>query len=66
MGFCTMEKGAREMTTDKRRESFEAAFVRKYGFGRMAASANEDAMAMYSAAWWAWNDALDSVVVELP
>lgn len=54
------------MTTDKRIEAFEAAFVRKYGFGRMTASSNDEAMAMYAAAYWAWNEALKSVVVELP
>ncbi|MDV9031349.1 hypothetical protein Q7C30_004410 [Pseudomonas sp. RAC1] len=42
------------MDTNKMREQFEAAFVAKYGFGRLAASANADAHAMYEAAKWAW------------
>lgn len=51
---------------EKRREAFEAAFVKKHGFGRLTASASADAHAMYESALWAWNAALDSVVIELP
>ncbi len=51
---------------EKRREAFEAAFVAQFGFGRMAASSNPDANAMYRCAEWAWNAALGSVVIELP
>lgn len=54
------------MDTNKMREQFEAAFVAKYGFGRLAASANADAHAMYEAAKWAWQASREAVVVELP
>lgn len=51
---------------EKRRSAFEAAFVKQCGFGRLTASANADAHAMYYSALWAWNAALESVVIELP
>lgn len=54
------------MDTNNMGEQFEAAFVAKYGFGRLAASANADAHAMYEAAKWAWQASREAVVVELP
>lgn len=54
------------METNKMREQFEVAFVAKYGFGRLAASANADAHAMYEAAKWAWQASREAVLVELP
>lgn len=54
------------MDTNKMREQFEAAFVAKYGFGRLAASANADAHAIYEAAKWAWQASREAVSVELP
>lgn len=54
------------MDTNKIGEQFEAAFVAKYGFGRLAASANADAHAMYEAAKWAWQASREAVVVGLP
>ncbi|WP_281211778.1 hypothetical protein [Pseudomonas fulva] len=54
------------MDTNKTRAEFEAAFVAKYGFGRLAASANADAHAMYEAAKWAWQASREAVVVTLP
>ncbi|MFG0917245.1 hypothetical protein [Pseudomonas sp. CJQ_11] len=53
------------MDTNKIGEQFEVAFVAKYGFGRLAASANADARAMYEAAKWAWQASREAVVVEL-
>lgn len=54
------------MDTNKMRSEFEAAFVAKYGFGRLTASANADAHAIYEAAKWAWQASREAVVVELP
>lgn len=54
------------MDTNKMRADFEAAFVAKYGFGRLTASANADAHAMYEAAKWAWQASRKAVVVEVP
>lgn len=46
--------GEDRMDTDKTQAEFEAAFVKRYGFGRLTASASADAYAMYQSAWWAW------------
>ncbi|KIC79395.1 hypothetical protein [Pseudomonas sp. C5pp] len=54
------------MDANKMRAEFEAAFVAKYGFGRLTASANADAHAIYEAAKWAWQASREAVVVELP
>ncbi|MBK4989790.1 hypothetical protein [Pseudomonas sp. S36] len=54
------------MDTNEMRAEFEAAFVAKYGFGRLTASANADAHAIYEAAKWAWQASREAVVVELP
>lgn len=51
---------------EQRSEAFKVAFVAKFGFGPMTAAANADAHAIYHAAEWAWNAALDSVAIELP
>ncbi|WP_421560843.1 MULTISPECIES: DUF551 domain-containing protein [unclassified Pseudomonas] len=40
--------------TDKMREEFIEAFVKQFGFGRMAASSNPDAAGMLACAEWAW------------
>lgn len=40
--------------TDKVREEFIEAFVKQFGFGRMAASSNPDAAGMLACAEWAW------------
>lgn len=53
---------------DQRRERFEQAYHDK--FGRLPQSWH-DALGKYldahaQGAWWAWNAALDSVVIELP
>lgn len=42
---------------DKMKAEFDAAFVKKFGFGRMMASANADAHQMLNAAEWAWETA---------
>lgn len=42
---------------DKMKSEFDAAFVKKFGFGRMMASANADAHQMLNAAEWAWEAA---------
>ncbi|MBU4630050.1 hypothetical protein HRJ41_21500 [Pseudomonas sp. BF61] len=42
---------------DKMKAEFDAAFVKKFGFGRMMASANADAHQMLNAAEWAWEAA---------
>lgn len=54
------------MDTKKMRAEFEAAFVAKYGFGRLTASANADAHAIYEAAKWAWQASRAAVVVSVP
>lgn len=54
------------MDTNKMFAEFEAAFVAKYGFGRLAASANADAHAMYEAAKWAWQASRSTIEVNLP
>lgn len=51
---------------EKRRDGFEAAFAKQFGFGRMTASANDMAGALYGAAMWGWDKALDNKAVELP
>ena len=40
--------------SDKMREEFIEAFVKQFGFGRMAASSNPDAAGMLACAEWAW------------
>lgn len=53
---------------ERRRERFEEAYHRQ--FGRMPQNWNELLGKYFDAhgqgAWWAWNAALDSAVVELP
>ena len=53
------------MDNNQMRAEFEAEFVAKYGFGRLTASANADAHAIYEAAKWAWQASREAVVVEL-
>lgn len=45
---------------ERRRQGFEAAFLKKYGFGRLTAASNPDSHTIYEAALWAWNAALDN------
>lgn len=52
--------------SDKTTKDFEAAFIAKFGFGRMFASANADADQMFNAAEWAWTQSRAALVVELP
>lgn len=47
-------------------KDFNEAFVNRYGFGEMTASANADAYAIYRAAEWAWKASRESLVIELP
>lgn len=42
---------------DKMKAEFDVAFVKKFGFGRMLASASADAHQMLNAAEWAWEAA---------
>ncbi|QCG67328.1 hypothetical protein [Pseudomonas veronii] len=52
--------------TDKMREEFIEAFVKQFGFGRMAASSNPDAAGMLACAEWAWFASREALVIELP
>ena len=54
------------MMSDLMREEFEAAFRKRFGFGRMTASANADADQMLKAAEWGWQASRERLVVELP
>lgn len=47
------------------REEFEAAFRKRFGFGRMTANANADADQMLKAAEWAWQASREALVIEL-
>lgn len=49
---------------DKVREEFIEAFVKQFGFGRMAASSNPDAAGMLACAEWAWFASRESLVIE--
>lgn len=48
--------------TDKMREEFIEAFVKQFGFGRMAASSNPDAAGMLACAEWAWFASRESLL----
>ncbi|MEE4675343.1 hypothetical protein V2K57_11815 [Pseudomonas alliivorans] len=52
--------------TDVMKAEFVEAFQVKFGFGVMAASANDDAAAMMGAAAWAWQASREALVIELP
>lgn len=52
--------------SDKMRKEFIEAFVKQFGFGRMAASSNTDAAGMLVCAEWAWFASRESMVIELP
>lgn len=52
--------------TDVMKAEFIKAFQAKFGFGVMAASANDDAAAMMGAAAWAWQASREALVIELP
>ncbi|WEX18907.1 hypothetical protein P2T68_16820 [Pseudomonas sp. G11] len=54
------------MSTEKLRGEFIVAFVKQFGFGRMAAHSNPDAAAMLVCAEWAWFASRESIEVELP
>lgn len=51
---------------DKMKADFDSAFYKKFGFGRMMASANADAAQMFEAAEWAWQVSRSAIEVELP
>lgn len=51
---------------DKVREEFIEAFVKQFGFGRMAASSNPDAAGMLACAEWAWFASREALVIDLP
>lgn len=51
---------------DKMRKEFDEAFRKRFGFGRMTASANADADQMLKAAEWAWQASRECLVIELP
>ena len=48
------------------REEFEAAFLERFGFGRMTASSSTEAAQFMYAAEWAWEKSRSTLVVELP
>lgn len=48
------------------REEFIEAFVKQFGFGRMAASSNPDAAGMLACAEWAWFASRELLVIDLP
>ncbi|RMP74166.1 hypothetical protein ALQ20_01291 [Pseudomonas syringae pv. atrofaciens] len=52
--------------TDAMKAEFIKAFQEKFGFGVMAASANDDAAAMMGAAAWAWQASREALVIDLP
>ncbi|MNN91990.1 hypothetical protein D3C81_2101930 [compost metagenome] len=47
------------------KSEFLIAFREKFGFGLLAASANDDAAALLGAAAWAWQASREAVVVQL-
>ena len=52
--------------SDLMRKEFDEAFRKRFGFGRMTASANADADQMLKAAEWAWQASRECLVIELP
>lgn len=54
------------MNIEKIREEFQAAFLKRFGFGRITAACNPDAQQMLEAAEWAWQASRQSLVIELP
>ncbi|MBV1814501.1 hypothetical protein KTT58_17290 [Pseudomonas viridiflava] len=52
--------------TDAMKAEFIKAFQERFGFGVMAAWANDDAAAMMGAAAWAWQASREALVIELP
>ncbi|MEE5068625.1 hypothetical protein V2J79_05265 [Pseudomonas alliivorans] len=50
--------------TDAMKAEFVEAFQAKFGFGVMAASANDDAAAMMGAAAWAWQASREVAALE--
>lgn len=51
---------------DKMRKEFDEAFRKRFGFGRMTASANADAGQMLKAAEWAWQASRECMAITIP
>lgn len=51
---------------EQMRKEFDEAFRKRFGFGRMTASANADADQMLKAAEWAWQSSRETIVIMLP
>lgn len=51
---------------DFMRKEFDEAFRKRFGFGRLTASSNDDAYKMMEAAEWAWQASRDSLRIRMP